>query len=216
MDGGAITLGWTNPTDYIKCSSYKGTVKTADDKSFAVYDGNDFLCVIGAASGNTSFTLSNSIGSLSNKKLCPFDGRLVTVGSGKTYYACNLNSGYKPLGNANVYLVTDITYNQSSKQFEAILSDAQPGVVSGVPVIFGVTSGNLPESIALENDATVSLSATPSENFIACDGTKTVAALLPSGVKFADVYFFGLSGNSFKRVLLGSDDVHPWLERQQF
>ena len=210
--GATITLGWTNPTDdFIKCSSYKipgsGSVKTADDKSFAVYDGYDFKCVIGKATKNTFF--NNNIGSLSNKTLRPFDGRLVTVGSGKTYYACNLNSGYKPLGNANVYLVTDITYNQSSKQFEAILSDAQPGVVSGVPVIFGVTSGNLPESIALENDATVSLSATPSENFIACDGTKKVSELLPSGVNFADVYFFGLSGNSFKRVLLGSDDVHP-------
>ena len=205
----SITLGWTNPTDYIKWSSYIGKVNTAAGKSFAVYDGNDFLCVIGAASGNTSFILFDSKGSLSNKKLCPFDGRLVTVGSGKTYYACNLSSNYKPIGNANVYLVTDITYNQSSKQFEAVLSDAQPGVVSGVPVIFGVTSGNLPESIALENDATVSLSATPSKNFIACDGAKKVSELLPSGVNFADVYFFGLSGNSFKRVLLGSDDVHP-------
>lgn len=207
-----ITFGWKNPTDdFIKCSSYKipesGSVKTADGKSFAVYDGNDFMCVIGKATKKTFF--NNNIGSLSNKTLRPFDGRLLTVGSGKTYYACNLNSSYKPLGNANVYLVTDITYNQSSKQFEAVLSDAQPGVVSGVPVIFGVTSGNLPESIALENDATVSLSATPSKNFIACNGTKKVSELLPSGVNFADVYFFGLSGNSFKRVLLGSDDVHP-------
>ena len=42
-----------------------------------------------------------------------------------------------------------------------------------------------------------------------CDGAKKVSELLPSGVNFADVYFFGLSGNSFKRVLLGSDDVHP-------
>ena len=209
MDGEAITLGWTNPTDYIKCSSYKGTVKTADDKSFAVYDGNDFLCVIGAASGNTSFTLSNSIGSLSNKKLYPFEGKLVPVGSDK-YYAYNLSSGnYKPLNpGVSVYLVTGIAYNQSTKQYEAVLSEAQPGVVSNVPVIFG--ADKLPNSIALKKeDATVSLSATPSKNFIACDGTKKVSELLPSGVNFADVYFFGLSGNSFKRVLLGSDDVHP-------
>ena len=211
MDGGAITLGWTNPTDFIKCSSYKipesGSVKTADGKSFAVYDGNDFLCVIGAASGNT--TLSNSIGSLSNKKLYPFEGKLVPVGSDK-YYAYNLSSGnYKPLNpGVSVYLVTGIAYNQSTKQYEAVLSEAQPGVVSNVPVIFG--ADKLPNSIALKKeDATVSLSATPSKNFIACDGTKKVSELLPSGVNFADVYFFGLSGNSFKRVLLGSDDVHP-------
>ena len=203
----SITLGWTNPTDYIKCSSYKGTVKTADGKSFAVYDGNDFLCVIGAASGNT--TLSKSIGSLSNKKLYPFEGKLVPVGSDK-YYAYNLSSGnYKPLNpGVSVYLVTGIAYNQSTKQYEAVLSEAQPGVVSNVPVIFG--ADKLPNSIALKKeDATVSLSATPSKNFIACDGAKKVSELLPSGVNFADVYFFGLSGNSFKRVLLGSDDVHP-------
>ena len=210
--GATITLGWTNPTDdFIKCSSYNtnGSVKTADGKSFAVYDGNDFLCVIGAASGNTTF--SNSIGSLSNKKLCPFEGKLVPVGSVK-YYAYNLSSGsdsYKPLNpGVSVYLVTGIAYNQSTKQYEAVLSEAQPGVVPNVPVIFG--ADKLPNSIALKKeDATVSLSATPSKNFIACDGTKKVSELLPSGVNFADVYFFGLSGNSFKRVLLGSDDVHP-------
>ena len=210
--GATITLGWTNPTDdFIKCSSYNtnGSVKTAAGKSFAVYDGNDFLCVIGAASGNTTF--SNSIGSLSNKKLCPFEGKLVPVGSVK-YYAYNLSSGsdsYKPLNpGVSVYLVTGIAYNQSTKQYEAVLSEAQPGVVPNVPVIFG--ADKLPNSIALKKeDATVSLSATPSKNFIACDGTKKVSELLPSGVNFADVYFFGLSGNSFKRVLLGSDDVHP-------
>ena len=198
-----LTLGWTNPTDYILCSSYNNTqMETVSGKSFAVYNDDDvFMYVIGAAS---SFSNINSLGN----RIYPFEGKLVPVGSDK-YYAYNLSSGsYKPLNpGVSVYLVTGIAYNQSTKQYEAVLSEAQPGVVPDVPVIFG--ADKLPNSIALKEDATVSLSATPSENFIACDGAKTVAALLPSGVKFADVYFFGLSGNSFKRVLLGSDDVHP-------
>lgn len=201
-----LTLGWTNPTDYILCISYNNApMETVSGKSFAVYNYDDvFMYVIGAASGKTSFS---SISSLGNR-IYPFEGKLVPVGSDK-YYAYNLSSGsYKPLNpGVSVYLVTGIAYNQSTKQYEAVLSEAQPGVVSDVPVIFG--ADKLPNSIALKEDATVSLSATPSENFIACDGAKKVSELLPSGVNFADVYFFGLSGNSFKRVLLGSDDVHP-------
>ena len=198
-----LTLGWTNPTDYILCSSYNNTqMETVSGKSFAVYNDDDvFMYVIGAAS---SFSNISSLGN----RIYPFEGKLVPVGSDK-YYAYNLSSGsYKPLNpGVSVYLVTGIAYNQSTKQYEAVLSEAQPGVVPNVPVIFG--ADELPNSIALKEDATVSLSATPSENFIACDGAKKVSELLPSGVNFADVYFFGLSGNSFKRVLLGSDDVHP-------
>lgn len=204
-----ITLGWTNPTDWIFSNSYNNaSMETVSGKSFAVYNNDDvFMYVIGAASGKTSFS---SISSLGNR-IRPFEGKLVPVGSDK-YYAYNLSSGsdsYKPLNpGVSVYLVTGIAYNQSTKQYEAVLSEAQPGVVPDVPVIFG--ADKLPNSIALKKeDATVSLSATPSENFIACDGAKKVSELLPSGVNFADVYFFGLSGNSFKRVLLGSDDVHP-------
>lgn len=199
-----LTLGWTNPTDYIFCSSYyDNSMETVSGKSFAVYNDDDvFMYVIGAPS---SFSDISSLGN----RIYPFEGKLVPVGSDK-YYAYNLSSGnYKPLNlGVSVYLVTGIAYNQSTKQYEAVLSEAQPGVVSNVPVIFG--ADKLPNSIALKKeDATVSLSATPSKNFIACDGTKKVSELLPSGVNFADVYFFGLSGNSFKRVLLGSDDVHP-------
>lgn len=201
-----LTLGWTNPTDYIFCSSYNNApMETVSGKSFAVYNNDDvFMYVIGAASGKTSFSSISSLGNI----IRPFEGKLVPVGSDK-YYAYNLSSGnYKPLNpGVSVYLVTGIAYNQSTKQYEAVLSEAQPGVVPDVPVIFG--ADKLPNSIALKEDATVSLSATPSENFIACDGAKKVSELLPSGVNFADVYFFGLSGNSFKRVLLGSDDVHP-------
>lgn len=204
-----IILGWTNPTDYIFCSRYDDySMETVSGKSFAVYnnDGNGdvFMYVIGAASGKTSFSDISYLGN----RIYPFEGKLVPVGSDK-YYAYNLSSGsYKPLNpGVSVYLVTGIVYNQSTKQYEAVLSEAQPGVVPDVPVIFG--ADKLPNSIALKEDATVSLSATPSENFIACDGAKKVSELLPSGVNFADVYFFGLSGNSFKRVLLGSDDVHP-------
>jgi len=204
-----ITLGWTNPTDWIFSNSYNNaSMETVSGKSFAVYNNDDvFMYVIGAASGKTSFS---SISSLGNR-IRPFEGKLVPVGSDK-YYAYNLSSGsdsYKPLNpGVSVYLVTGIAYNQSTKQYEAVLSEAQPGVVPDVPVIFG--ADKLPNSIALKKeDATVSLSATPSVNFIACNGTKKVSELLPSGVNFADVYFFGLSGNSFKRVLLGSDDVHP-------
>ena len=202
-----LTLGWTNPTDYIFCSSYNNaSMETVSGKKFAVYNDNLFMYVIGSASGKTSFSDISSLGN----RIYPFEGKLVPVGSVK-YYAYNLSSGsdsYKPLNpGVSVYLVTGIAYNQSTKQYEAVLSEAQPGVVPDVPVIFG--ADKLPNSIALKEDATVSLSATPSENFIACDGAKKVSELLPSGVNFADVYFFGLSGNSFKRVLLGSDDVHP-------
>lgn len=217
IEADKITLGWTNPTDYIFCSSYyDNSMETVSGKSFAVYnnDGNDnlFMYVIGSASDKTSFSDISYLGN----RIYPFEGKLVPVGSEnikpKTtkYYAYNLSSGsYKPLNpGVSVYLVTGIAYNQSTKQYEAVLSEAQPGVVSDVPVIFG--ADKLPNSIALKKeDATVSLSATPSKNFIACNGTKKVSELLPSGVNFADVYFFGLSGNSFKRVLLGSDDVHP-------
>lgn len=209
IHGGDITLGWTNPTDYILCSSYNNaSMETVSGKFFAVYNDDDvFMYVIGSASGKTSFSDISSLGN----RIYPFEGKLVPVGSVKNY-AYNLSSGsdsYKPLNpGVSVYLVTGIAYNQSTKQYEAVLSEAQPGVVSNVPVIFG--ADKLPNSIALKKeDATVSLSATPSKNFIACDGTKKVSELLPSGVNFADVYFFGLSGNSFKRVLLGSDDVHP-------
>lgn len=200
-----LTLGWTNPTDYIFCSSYNNaSMETVSGKKFAVYNDNLFMYVIGSASGKTSCSDISSLGN----RIYPFEGKLVPVGSDK-YYAYNLSSGsYKPLNpGVSVYLVTGIAYNQSTKQYEAVLSEAQPGVVPDVPVIFG--ADKLPNSIALKEDATVSLSATPSENFIACDGAKKVSELLPSGVNFADVYFFGLSGNSFKRVLLGSDDVHP-------
>ena len=200
-----LTLGWTNPTDYIFCSSYnEASMETVSGKKFAVYNDNLFMYVIGSASDKTSFSNISSLGN----RIYPFEGELVPVGSDK-YYAYNLSSGsYKPLNpGVSVYLVTGIAYNQSTKQYEAVLSEAQPGVVSDVPVIFG--ADKLPNSIALKEDATFSLSATRSENFIACDGAKKVSELLPSGVNFADVYFFGLSGNSFKRVLLGSDDVHP-------
>lgn len=159
IEADKITLGWTNPTDYIFCSCYYDySMETVSGKSFAVYnnDGNGdvFMYVIGAASGKTSFSDISYLGN----RIYPFEGKLVPVGSDK-YYAYNLSSGsYKPLNpGVSVYLVTGIAYNQSTKQYEAVLSEAQPGVVSDVPVVFG--ADKLPNSIALKKKMLLSASA---------------------------------------------------------
>ena len=219
--GGDITLGWTKSKDFIMCSSYhvgsSGSVKTANGKSFAVYsisgttetlDG-----VVGEASGHIflnedSYGADKAQEALAGKRLRPFEGSVVGAVVGQQYLAYNnKNSGFKLLnGDAKLYVVTSVAYNES--KFEVGLTEVDAGMVkAGVPVIFAnATEGNpLPVSIYLGN-ATVTTDPKRLPNFIACDGSTSVANLLPSGLAYGDALFFGLSGNSFKRVLLASDD----------
>ena len=217
-------LGWSDKeNDFIQASSYSvqdKQMRTADGKSFAVYsisgttetlDG-----VVGEASGHI-FLNNNNWGyggydyaqaALASKKLRPFEGSVVGAVVGQQYLAYNnKNSGFKLLnGDAKLYVVTSVAYNES--KFEVGLTEVDAGMVkAGVPVIFAnATEGNpLPVSIYLGN-ATVTTDPKRLPNFIACDGSTSVANLLPSGLAYGDALFFGLSGNSFKRVLLASDD----------
>lgn len=217
-------LGWSDKeNDFIQASSYSvhdKQMRTADGKSFAVYsisgttetlDG-----VVGEASGHIFLNNNNwSYGgydyaqaALASKKLRPFEGSVVGAVVGQQYLAYNnKNSGFKLLnGDAKLYVVTSVAYNES--KFEVGLTEVDAGMVkAGVPVIFAnATEGNpLPVSIYLGN-ATVTTDPKRLPNFIACDGSTSVANLLPSGLAYGDALFFGLSGNSFKRVLLASDD----------
>lgn len=215
--GGDITLGWTKSKDFIMCSSYhvgsSGSVKTANGKSFAVYsisgttetlDG-----VVGEASGHIflnedSYGADKAQEALAGKRLRPFEGSVVGAVVGQQYLAYNnKNSGFKLLnGDAKLYVVTSVAYNEN--KFEVGLKEVPEGTVQArVPVIF---EGNpLPVNIYLENAEASAV--TSLKNFIACDGTKTVAELLTAaGLNDKDMLFFGLSGTSFKRVLLASDD----------
>lgn len=217
-------LGWSDrENDFIQSSSYSvpdKQMRTADGKSFAVYsisgttetlDG-----VVGEASGHIFLNNDNwgyggldyAQAALASKKLRPFEGSVVGAVVGQQYLAYNnKNSGFKLLnGDAKLYVVTSVAYNES--KFEVGLTEVDAGMVkAGVPVIFAnATEGNpLPVSIYLGN-ATVTTDPKRLPNFIACDGSTSVANLLPSGLAYGDALFFGLSGNSFKRVLLASDD----------
>ena len=216
-------LGWSDKeNDFIQASSYSvpdKQMRTADGKSFAVYsisgttetlDG-----VVGEASGhiflneeNGSYGADKAQEALADKRLRPFEGSVVGAVVGQQYLAYNnKNSGFKLLnGDAKLYVVTSVAYNEN--KFEVGLTEVDAGMVkAGVPVIFAnATEGNpLPVSIYLGN-ATVTTDPKRLPNFIACDGSTSVANLLPSGLAYGDALFFGLSGNSFKRVLLASDD----------
>ena len=216
-------LGWSDrENDFIQASSYfvpDKRMRTAEGKSFAVYsisgttetlDG-----VVGEASGHIflneeygSYGTDKAQEALAGKILRPFEGSVVGAVVGQQYLAYNnKNSGFKLLnGDAKLYVVTSVAYNEN--KFEVGLTEVDAGMVkAGVPVIFAnATEGNpLPVSIYLGN-ATVTTDPKRLPNFIACDGSTSVANLLPSGLAYGDALFFGLSGNSFKRVLLASDD----------
>ena len=220
-----FTLGWSDKeNDFIRSSSYSvpdKQMRTADGKSFAVYsisgttetlDG-----VVGEASGHIFLNNDNwSYGgydyaqtALASKKLRPFEGSVVGAVVGQQYLAYNnKNSGFKLLnGDAKLYVVTSVAYNEN--KFEVGLTEVDAGMVkAGVPVIFAnATEGNpLPVSIYLENSTASAVNSL--KNFIACDGAKTVAELLiAAGLDYDDMLFFGLSGTSFKRVLLAKNDV---------
>lgn len=216
-------LGWSDKeNDFILASSYSvpdKQMRTADGKSFAVYSisgtTETLVGVVGEASGhiflneeNGSYGADKAQEALADKRLRPFEGSVVGAVVGQQYLAYNnKNSGFKLLnGDAKLYVVTSVAYNEN--KFEVGLTEVDAGMVkAGVPVIFAnATEGNpLPVSIYLGN-ATVTTDPKRLPNFIACDGSTSVANLLPSGLAYGDALFFGLSGNSFKRVLLASDD----------
>ena len=216
-------LGWSDKeNDFIQSSSYfvlDKQMRTADGKSFAVYSisgtTETLVGVVGEASGHIflneeygSYGTDKAQEALAGKILRPFEGSVVGAVVGQQYLAYNnKNSGFKLLnGDAKLYVVTSVAYNES--KFEVGLTEVDAGMVkAGVPVIFAnATEGNpLPVSIYLGN-ATVTTDPKRLPNFIACDGSTSVANLLPSGLAYGDALFFGLSGNSFKRVLLASDD----------
>jgi hypothetical protein len=213
-------LGWSDAAnDFIQSNSYQvpyNKMRTAEGKSFAVYSisgtTETIEGVIGEASGHTYVNWGNddegsysfAQKALANKIVRPFEGSFVGVGVGQKYLAFNNNnSGFKLLNSdAKLYVVTSVAYNEN--KFEVGLKEVPEGTVQArVPVIF---EGNpLPVNIYLENAEASAV--TSLKNFIACDGTKTVAELLTAaGLNDKDMLFFGLSGTSFKRVLLASDD----------
>lgn len=79
---GNIILGWTNPTDFIKASSYLArndqtsgmVVKTAEGQRFVAYDGDNASAIV---SGTV-----NDVTLLAGKTLRPLDGNYVSVNSG--------------------------------------------------------------------------------------------------------------------------------------
>ncbi len=214
-------LGWSDAAnDFIQSNSYQvpyNKMRTAEGKSFAVYSisgtTETIEGVIGEASGHTYVNWGNddegsysfAQKALANKIVRPFEGSFVGVGVGQKYLAFNNNnSGFKLLNSdAKLYVVTSVAYNEN--KFEVGLKEVPEGTVQArVPVIF---EGNpLPVNIYLENAEASAV--TSLKNFIACDGTKTVAELLTAaGLNDKDMLFFGLSGTSFKRVLLASGDT---------
>lgn len=223
IDANKFILGWSDrENDFIQASSYSvpgKQMRTADGKSFAVYSisgtTETLVGVVGEASGHIflneeygSYGTDKAQEALAGKRLRPFEGSVVGAVVGQQYLAYNnKNSGFKLLnGDAKLYVVTSVAYNEN--KFEVGLTEVDAGMVkAGVPVIFAnATEGNpLPVSIYLGN-ATVTTDSKRLPNFIACDGSTSVANLLPSGLAYGDALFFGLSGNSFKRVLLASDD----------
>ena len=76
---GNITLGWINPTDYIKASSYFvseiNSMKTAEGQRFVAYDGDYATAVF---SGSISGLDNTFIGNLAGKTLRPLDGNVFT------------------------------------------------------------------------------------------------------------------------------------------
>ena len=69
VSGGTITLGYTNATDFIHASSYIGTVKIADGKTFT--DGTHTY---------NSETLSSTLTALTDATLVPASALSITVG----------------------------------------------------------------------------------------------------------------------------------------
>ena len=86
---GNITLGGTNPTDFINASSYCGTVKTADGKRFIAYnmasdDDISANCIIGSTTGETTLN-DTDLGNIAGKTLRPLDGYYVKDQAGLTF-----------------------------------------------------------------------------------------------------------------------------------
>ena len=102
INASTITIGWKNTTDFIKASSYKGTLQTVDGKSFVAYDGENTTAFVSGTVDDVTI--------LAGKTLKPLDSHVVSIGSegfsfdkdadfviGDTRY-------YKYAANANVTL----------------------------------------------------------------------------------------------------------------
>ena len=76
-----MTLGWTAASDYIKASSYRGIVKTADGQRFVVYNAETGTAASGIISGTmgTDFTADG----IADKVLRPLDGNYVATTNGQ-------------------------------------------------------------------------------------------------------------------------------------
>ena len=74
IKGNNITLGWTNATDFIKASSYRGTVKTASGKPYLTYTpaatANDADKPFAYIAGGHTFT-ADELTAIAGKKLVP-------------------------------------------------------------------------------------------------------------------------------------------------
>ena len=216
-EGESLTIpagAFSNGTE-IKVSLGYGEIILVDDDAAATvsfYHGYDYYATLTITDATKTVKLTLAAGTPVNVKR---PGQYMAY---CWYKENDYQADGRVVKNANVkvYALTSITYNGTSKQFEADLTEIEGNAVpEGIPVIFAnTTSGqNLPAVIMLAN-STSTTTITYLNNFIACDGNRygdpnsSVENLLTSKtLSYDDVFLFGVVGDSFKRVLLASDDI---------
>ena len=219
-----ITLSWTNPTDFIKVSSYNseyGAVKIPAGKTFAYTDDGGTTTVLGNADTDYIFGSGSNatLDDIAGKTLHPID--IINTG-GVTYLGmCRYDGDWRLSAGVKAYVVTgyDITTGTVT------LSEAPlDGLPKGVPVILikdtdsdGVPDGNLDPTFNLISttdtegaDIEGSVPTTISPLFTAGDGTKTMEEMIIAATGSDDTsgyMAFILENGVFKMVTFSDTSV---------
>ena len=203
-----ITLGWTDATDFIKATSYNGTVKTAAGKLFNI-DGT--TTIIG---GDEETTISD-LTTINGKKLVPT--KTIATGGEKYLDICITDGDWKLPPGMKAYVVTGIDLNTCT----VTLSEAPlEGLPAGVPVILvpegstlpttiNLTGTNAKEAAAIENSLN---GKNPTPMFTFGNGISTMKELIANAankdaatVNTGDYLVFTLENSVFKVATLNPD-----------
>ena len=203
-----ITLGWTDATNFIKATSYNGTVKTAAGKLFNI-DGT--TTIIG---GDEETTISD-LTTINGKKLVPT--KTIATGGEKYLDICITDGDWKLPPGMKAYVVTGIDLNTCT----VTLSEAPlEGLPAGVPVILvpegstlpttiNLTGTNAKEAAAIENSLN---GKNPTPMFTFGNGISTMKELIANAankdaatVNTGDYLVFTLENSVFKVATLNPD-----------
>ena len=204
-----ITLGWTNPTDFIQAIRYKAEIGSSGTASVKIADGYYFNY-----EGNTGDPLTGTITDLdaiAGKKLFPVQ-KTATGGEKYITYVSNKGNWILNDPNAQVYIVTGYDTNTGQVILAAVTGNEIP---EGVPVIIGTDGSALDTDLLLVGEEKLSDGATEDvasafANFTAGDGTKTMADLLydaTGSTDTSDYLAFVLEKGVFKPVVFSESSV---------